>query len=60
MAAASYGMAGADGKAAEAASALRALVPQISASGVEKTMPYVLAEDRSRLAEGLRKAGLPD
>ena len=60
MAAASYGLAGDDGKAAEAAAALRALVPQITSSSVEKTMPYVLADDRSRLAEGLRKAGLPD
>ena len=36
---------------------LKELLPSIS--NVEETFPYVLAEDRARLAEGLRKAGLP-
>jgi len=60
MAAASYGLCGNDKKATEAAASLRALVPQVTASGFERTMPYVLAEDRARIANGLRKAGVPD
>jgi adenylate cyclase len=60
MAAASYGLAGHDKKAVEASAKLRGLVPEITASNVEETFPYVLAEDRARLAQGLRKAGLPN
>jgi adenylate cyclase len=59
-AAASYGMGGNDRKAAEASTKLRALVPEITASNAEKTGPYVLAQDRARVAQGLRKAGLPE
>lgn len=58
MAAASYGLAGNDKKAAGALASLTALVPEVAASNVERTAPYVLAEDRARLAQGLRMAGL--
>jgi tetratricopeptide (TPR) repeat protein len=60
MAAASYGLAGNDKKAAAALANLKTLVPEIAPSNVEKTAPYGLAEDRARLAQGLRQAGLPD
>ena len=60
MAAASYGLAGDDKKAAHALAGLRALVAEVTASNVEQTLPYVLAEDRARLAQGLCKAGLPE
>jgi len=55
MAAPSYGLCGNDKKAAEAAASLRALVPQVTASGFERTMPYVLAEDRARIGIGRRQ-----
>jgi tetratricopeptide (TPR) repeat protein len=60
MAASSYGLAGDEKKAANALAGLSALVAKITASSVEQTWPYVLAEDRARLALGLRKAGLPE
>jgi adenylate cyclase len=60
MAAASYGLAGNQKKAVGALTELRVLVPQITVSNVEMTNPYCIAEDRARLAEGLRKAGLPE
>jgi adenylate cyclase len=60
MATASYGLAGNDKKAVDALARLKALVPEITASNVEKTFPYALAEDRARVSQGLRKAGLPD
>ena len=60
VAAASYGLVGDDKKAVDALAGLRALVAEVTASNVEKTWPYVLAEDRARLAQGLRKAGLPE
>ena len=37
---------------------LKAALPTISAAWVEKTAPYVLAEDRKRLIEGLARAGV--
>ena len=37
---------------------LRAIVPNICASFVEATSPYILREDRVRLVEGLARAGL--
>jgi adenylate cyclase len=37
---------------------LRTVVPTISANWIEATAPYVEAEDRRRLADGLAKAGL--
>ncbi len=60
MATASYSLAGNDKKAVEAIAGLRALVPDITAGIVEQTHPYVLAEDRAKLRQGLRKARLPD
>ena len=33
-------------------------MPAISAAWVETTVPYVQAEDRKRLIEGLARAGL--
>jgi adenylate cyclase len=58
MAAASYGLAGETDKAKRAITKLTSLVPNISAAGVEETFLYCRREDRSRLAEGLRTAGL--
>ena len=58
MAAASYGLAGETDKAKRAIAKLTSLVPNISAAGVEETFLYCRREDRSRLAEGLRTAGL--
>jgi TolB-like protein/Flp pilus assembly protein TadD len=60
MAAACYGFTGNDNKAAGTLAKLKALLPAIAASDVEKTAPYALPEDRARLAQGLRQAGLPD
>jgi adenylate cyclase len=60
MATASYGLADNDKKAVDALARLKALVPEITASNVEKTFPYALAEDRARISQGLRKAGLPN
>jgi adenylate cyclase len=60
FAAASYALAGSDEKAVKALAKLRALVPEITASNVEKTFGYVLTEDRARLAQGLHKAGLAE
>jgi adenylate cyclase len=60
MATASYQLAGNEKKAADALAKLQALVPAASASHIENTFPYVIAEDRARLAEGLRLAGLPE
>jgi hypothetical protein len=37
---------------------LKAAVPHATANWFETTAPYVLAEDRQRLATGLRLAGL--
>ena len=59
MAGASYGLAGATDKAKRTVKQLTDLVPNISAAGIEATFPYCLAQDRSRLAQGLRAAGLP-
>ncbi len=39
---------------------LKALVADITASYVEQTRPFVLADDRARLGQGHRKAGLPE
>jgi adenylate cyclase len=59
MAAASYGLAGETDKARRSVTQLTNLVPNISAAGVEETFLYCQREDRSRLAMGLRAAGLP-
>lgn len=37
---------------------LRCVVPMLSVSWVETTSPYLRREDRSRITEGLRRAGL--
>jgi len=60
IATASYALAGNDKKAVDALARLKALVPEITASNVEKTFPYALAEDRARVSQGLRNAGLPN
>ena len=59
MAAASYGLAGETDRAKRAITQLTNLVPDISAAGVEETFLYCQREDQSRLAMGLRAAGLP-
>jgi adenylate cyclase len=59
MAAASYGLAGETDKAKRAITQLTNLVPDISAAGIEETFLYCKREDLSRLAMGLRAAGLP-
>jgi TolB-like protein/class 3 adenylate cyclase len=37
---------------------LKSILPIVSTGWIEATTPYVLAEDRARLIEGLRRAGL--
>jgi adenylate cyclase len=37
---------------------LKAILPIVSTGWVEATSPYVNAEDRARLVEGLSRAGL--
>ena len=60
LATASYALAG-NQKAAEAAlEAFKKLVPGTTASNVERAIAYNDPDDRARLAEGLRKAGLAD
>ena len=56
--AASFGLAGDEKKAADALAKLRALRSDVTPSYVEKTSPYVLAEDRARILQGLHIAGL--
>jgi len=60
MAAAAYGLGGETDKAREHATQLAKLVPDISVSDVEENFLYCQAEDRSRLAMGLRAGGLPE
>ena len=43
-----------------ACDAYRKLVPAASASKIEETVLYYRPEDRRRIADGMRKAGLPD
>jgi adenylate cyclase len=59
MAAAAYGL-GDNRKAAEALAKLKGLVADVTASDVERNIPYAMAEDRARVAHGLRKAGLAE
>jgi adenylate cyclase len=59
IAAASYGLGGDGRKAADALARLRALIGEVTASSAENT-PYAFAEDRARVLQGLRKAGLPE
>ena len=58
MAASAHGHAGDGDRAKAALASLTALVPEITALGIEQNFLYVLAEDRARLADGLRRAGL--
>jgi adenylate cyclase len=58
MAAASYGLAEDAAKSKAAVKTLTSLVPGIKVAEIEKGFPYVLDEDRTRLADGLRQAGL--
>ncbi len=58
MAAASYGLGGDAGKAKALVAKLINLVPTITADEIEETFPYCQAEDRRRLAQGLRAGGL--
>jgi len=37
---------------------LRAVIPDLSASWIEATSPYVFVQDRARLVDGLARAGL--
>jgi len=60
MAAAAYGLGGEGENARELAARLMILVPDISTADVEENFLYSRLEDRSRLAMGLREAGLPD
>jgi hypothetical protein len=60
MAAASCGLAGETDKAKRAITQLTNLVPNISAADVEETFLYYQREDRSRVAMGLRAAGLSE
>ena len=45
-------------KSKAAVKTLTSLVPGIKVAEIEKGFPYVLDEDRTRLADGLRQAGL--
>ena len=58
MAAACAGQLGLTERAASLARDLTAVLPRASTGWVEATSPYVRAEDRARLVEGLRSAGL--
>ena len=50
---------GRDAEARERAAAVRQLNPDFSIDGYLQKLPYKETTDRSHLAEGLRKAGLP-
>ena len=58
MGASAHAHAGDDVRAEALAAELTRLVPDIAASGIERDFFYVSAEDRTRLADGLRRAGL--
>jgi TolB-like protein len=58
MAAASHGLAGEIDRAARAVTQLTNLVPGVSAADLEESFVYCRQEDRTRLARGLRAAGL--
>jgi TolB-like protein len=60
MAAAAYGLGGETEKARELAERVATLVPDISVEHLERDFLYCRQEDRSRLAQGLRSAGLPE
>jgi TolB-like protein len=58
MAAACAGQIGDAGRAAALLRDLKAVLPIASAAWVEATTPFVRADDRARLVEGLRRAGM--
>jgi tetratricopeptide (TPR) repeat protein len=60
MAAAAHALGGETEVARELAERVTTLVPDISVASLEKDFLYCRQEDRSRLAMGLRVAGLPD
>jgi len=60
MATGAYGLGGDLDKARELAAQVAKLVPNISVSDLEGNFLYCRQEDRSRLATGLRAAGLPE
>ncbi len=60
MAAAAYGLDGETDTARELATQLTKLVPHISVSDLEEHFLYCQADDRSRLAMGLRAGGLAE
>ena len=60
MATASHALAGEEDRAKAAAAKLIALVPDFSVTQIEENFPYTDADDRFRLADGLRQAGLPE
>jgi TolB-like protein len=60
IAVAAYALGGEPEKARELADRVVALVPDISVAALERDFLYCRQEDRSRLARGLRSAGLPD
>lgn len=57
--AACFAQMGRDAEAREHAAAVRQLNPDFSIDGYLRKLPYKETTDRSHLAEGLRKAGLP-
>jgi adenylate cyclase len=59
MAAASFVLAGETGKAKSALTQLTNRVPNLSAADIEENFLFCRQEDRSRVAKGLRAAGLP-
>lgn len=57
---AAYGLADETALADDAVKAFLVLVPNARASEIQKTVLYYKPEDRARVAQGLRLAGLPD
>ena len=57
---AALALAGHDETAEAACATYQELVPTARASTIEKTVLYYLPEDRRRMADGMRKAGLPE
>lgn len=58
--AACFAQMGRNAEARERATAVRQLNPDFSIEGYLQRLPYKETADRSHLAEGLRKAGLPE
>jgi hypothetical protein len=60
IAVAAYELGGEAEQGRELAERVAILVPDIAVSALEKDFLYCRQEDRTRLAQGLRSAGLPD